>query len=94
MKPHVFQIKFGDGYESRISDSINFMLASWAVKFTSNETTINSILSFIEGQQALTPFSWTDPLGNINNFICREWSSSQIEFGVYQLNATFEQVLG
>ncbi len=94
MKPNVHPIKFGDGYENRIADGINFMLPSWTVKFTADEATVSQILAFIEGQQALSPFTWTDPLNNSGTYICREWNSSQVGFGVYQLFAVFEGVMG
>ncbi len=94
MKPHVYQIKLGDGYENRIADGINFMLPSWTVKFTGSEAIVSQILNFLEGQQALTPFTWTDPLNNTGTYICRDWNSSQIGFGVYQLNAVFEGIQG
>ena len=94
MKPNVHPIKFGDGHENRIADGINFMLAVWTVKFTADVTTVESIRSFLETQAGLTPFTWTDPLNNTATYICRQWDSDQMGFGVYELNATFEQVLG
>ncbi|WP_297478403.1 phage tail protein [Ferrovum sp.] len=105
MKPSVHPIKFGDGYESRISSGINTMLAIWSVKFTADANTIfgytpsggsfiPGIESFLSSLGATTPFTWTDPLGNTGTYVCRAWDSSQIGFGVYELSGTFEQVMG
>ncbi len=92
VKPSVSVIKFGDGYEQRVANGINFTPKVWSVSFTNAGPMVKEILAFLEGLGGLEAFSWTDPLDDTANYVCREWSSSRQGQGVYRINATFEQV--
>lgn len=92
MQPSVIQTKFGDGYELRVTQGINFKPRSWAATFSKGSSEAADILAFLEARAAVEAFYWTDPLGNAGTFVCRQWSVAQSAFGVYSVSATFDQV--
>lgn len=92
MKPNIHQTKFGDGYELRVSTGINVSPKTWSVRFTKGRTEATEILDFLEARAGRESFEWTDPLDKEAVYVCREWSGSQQQFGVYVVTATFEQV--
>lgn len=92
IKPRVGQIKFGDGYELRLRHGINTSPRQWSVVFTRGAGEAMEILSFLEARNAAESFLWTDPLNKVGTFVCREWSSAQVKFGIYKVDAVFEEV--
>ena len=91
-KASVNKTKFGDGYELRVAEGINYTPVSWNVKFSRPGQAAKDILAFLKARGGLESFVWTDPLGNEATYVCREWSGSQQVFGVYTISASFEQV--
>lgn len=94
IKPSISVVKFNDDYEARIKNSLNPILRIWNCTFTSNLNTINAIESFLESAEGQQTFDWVDPQGRDGKYVCREWSSKQIKFGVHQLSASLEEVIG
>ena len=92
IKPSVKQIKFGDGYETRIPIGINTMPRKWTVTFTRAYPEANAIDSFLQTCAGVQSFLWTDPRNETNTYVCRDWKVRQQYFGVYQVTAVFEQV--
>lgn len=92
MKPAVTQIKFGDGYEARVPNGINTMPAKWDVTFTRGQSEALAIDAFLTARGSSESFTWTDPKNVTAVFVCRAWTFSQREFGVYTITGTFEQV--
>lgn len=92
VKPNVHKTSFGDGYEQRIAVGINNKPKKWNVRFTRDTSEANAILSFLETRGGLEAFTWTDPNNVTSDYVCREWSSNQKMFGVYEVAAVFEQV--
>lgn len=91
-KPNIHQTKFGDGYELRVSTGINVAPKTWSVRFTKSLAEAMEVLAFLEAREGRESFEWTDPLDREAIYVCREWSGSQQQFGVYSISATFEQV--
>lgn len=91
-EPDVTPIKFGDGYEVRVSSSINPSPTSWSCTFTASNQDALDIIAFLDARGAKEAFMWTDPLGTFKKYICRKHKSSQTGFGVFSIAATFEQV--
>jgi len=91
-KPNVTVTKFGDGYALRVPVGINSKPKSWNVTFTTNLATATDILTFLNARGGVEPFAWVDPMNIEATYTCAEWSSSQQNFGIYVVTATFEQV--
>lgn len=92
VKPSINQTKFGDGYELRVPIGINFKPKTWSVTFTRDLAVASAILNFLDARGGSEAFTWVDPMNVDSTYVCREWSSSQSERGIYTITATFEQV--
>jgi phage-related protein len=90
--PAVEVTKFGDGYESRTTRGINPQHAVWTLTFTRQVAHFVPILDFIEARGARESFDWIDPLNRAGVYVCRKWTSFQQSFGIFVINATFEQI--
>lgn len=92
VKSSVNPTKFGDGYEVRITTSMNVTPRQWSVQFTTALQAHKDILAFLEARRGVESFQWADPLGDTATYKCSEWKSKQIGFGVFQVTGTFEEV--
>lgn len=91
VEPLVRVTKF-NGYEARTPQSINSKPKKWSCTFTRNLQEITAIEIFLEDAGAVRDFLWTDPKGFKSRYVCRSWDMNQINFGLYELTATFEEV--
>ncbi len=92
VKPIVNVTQFGDGYELRTAAQLNVNKRSWSMTFTGNLVGVKPAVQFLEEHQGRIAFSFTDPWGDDGKYVCRNWSSRQSKFGIYELTATFEEV--
>lgn len=90
--PIVNVTQFGDGYELRTASQINVNKRKWSLTFTSNLAGIKPAVAFLDEHQGRISFDFTDPWGEDGTYVCRNWSSRQTKFGIYELTATFEEV--
>lgn len=81
-----------NGYESRTPKSIHPNLKNWSCTFTRNRAEINAMEAFLEDAGGVKSFLWTDPKGDKSTYVCRNWESTQQNFGLYVLSATFKEV--
>lgn len=92
-KPLVSAVGFGDGYEQRIAESLNRVKTSWTLVFTRPIKEALEIQEFLMDRAGIECFTWTDTLGQTNQYVCREWQGPSQQYkGLYVINATFEQV--
>lgn len=89
--PSVNITKFGDGYEARVSNVINDNPQSWNLKFTKLRPEALLIRGFLRRQGARLSFTWTNPFGEVGNYVCDKWSTSP-DRGKVQVTATFREV--
>jgi phage-related protein len=97
-EPRVKRLRFGNGYEQRISDSINFNLINIQLQFqlrTEKETV--SILHFLNERAGKESFVYNPPvvLAKSNfttRFVCPSWELNYVSFNNYSISATFEEV--
>ena len=93
-KPAVRGVKFGDGYEQRLTYGINTQPQDWTLRFTVRDATetkeIDTFLSTAGGKDW---FYWTPPNAiTALKYICREWSRSIDSASYSSISAKFEQV--
>lgn len=98
-EPKVNVIKYGDGYEKRVSDQINFNLLNFDLNFdglTLDEVTaILHFLTIRAAKQAFiykpsAPFSVANT--NAKLFVCRKWASNNPFHNNFSIKASFEEV--
>lgn len=93
VKATVTPVKFGDGYELRQANGINFTPKKWSVSFTTPGEMAKQILAFLEARGGLEAFVWQDPMDDTATYVCREWTSSrQSNSGIVKVSGVFEQV--
>ena len=92
-QPIIRRVKFGDGYEQRLSYGLNTQPKKWSLQFLNRtDTERNNILAFLRTQGAAESFDWTDPNSYVGKWICPQWSTSQVSCNFNNITATFEEV--
>lgn len=94
-KPRVLSARFGDGYEQRGGDGINYDPQIWELTFDDRLNTVIDAVEtfFVTNNSAVVPFDWTPPrAGAAGWYICRTWGRRINAFQTDTLVATFEQV--
>lgn len=93
-KPNVKSIKFGDGYEQRLSLGIQQDSKIWDLKWTTLASSdADGIEKFFENRLGSQSFDWI-PLGDASSykFVCRQWSRTFKYSNINEISAKFEQV--
>lgn len=92
-KPSVTPTKFGDGYEQRVAQGINFIARRWELTFDNRpNATADAIEAFLKARGAVEAFDWTPPYGDAGKWVCREWESAPTSPNTRSVSATFEEV--
>jgi phage-related protein len=93
-KPTVTPIKFGDGYEQRVSNGINTNSGTFSLQFSNREVAeIDAIEAFLDARAAVESFDYTPPRSaTAIKVVCREWSRVTESATMDSLSAKFEQV--
>lgn len=95
IKPDVMVTKFGDGYEQRVAKGINPDVITWNLTFTGSVSGTSNVLNartFLKSMGAVTSFQWTNPLGELGIYVCREFSFKKVSAKIGQLTAKFDRV--
>lgn len=99
-KPDVKPIRFGNGYEQRISQSLNPDLKTFQFNFDQRtEQEARAILHFLIDKSAKKSFAYNPP--NIyaettykTRYLCREWETNFVFKDNYAIKAKFEEISG
>jgi len=92
-QPIIRRVKFGDGYEQRLSYGLNTQPKKWSLQFLNRtDTERNNILTFLRTQGAAESFEWTDPNSYAGKWSCERWNTSQVSCNFNNITATFEEV--
>lgn len=91
MKPEVTVTKFGDGYEARQGNGINFKKEVWDLTFDGVSAPVEAANDFLVARGAVESFYWMNPRGVTLTVVCDEWSIKRYP-GYRTLTAQFRQV--
>lgn len=93
-RPAVTSIKFGDGFEQRVSYGLNQVMETWSLRFQNRtKAEADQIDAFLQEAGGVLSFDWTPPDAlTASKWICREWSRSIEKANLYNITATFEKV--
>lgn len=93
-KPNTRVVRFGDGYEQRLSYGLQNDLKTWQLRFDyrSDDETEN-IRAFLEARRGVDSFSWTNPYGEVAYYVCEEWSVEHAGCNLNNIQATFREVI-
>ena len=92
--PAVRTIRFGDGYEQRISVGLNQNPKVYNFTFEVSETDADTIETFLDARAAdNASFDFTPPAeSSSSKFVCESWSKSNPYLNRATINVTFRQV--
>lgn len=92
-KPRVLSANFGNGYEQRVADGLNWKPRVWNVSFSLRDNTeTTAITAFFELHGGVTPFDWTPPIGAAGKWLCRNWKTRAVNYDAYTITTQFEEV--
>lgn len=98
IEPKVKKIQFGNGYQQRVTDSLNYELKNINLNFD-NRTEIEtvSILHFFEERGGKQSFVYNVPTiysktSNVSRFVASSWQVTYNFYNNYSINSTFEEV--
>ena len=92
--PNVRTVRFGDGFEKRLSFGLNQNLKIFNLTFNVSESESDTIEAFLDARAAdADSFSYTAPgESSASKFVCEEWSKSIPFNDRATIQATFRQV--
>lgn len=87
-------VRFGDGYEQRLSFGINQNPKEWSLTFMVDNTDSDTIESFLDARaQDAQAFDWTPPNENTSyKWVCAGWTKKVMGEDFNEISATFRQV--
>lgn len=94
-QPSVRTVRFGDGYEQRLSFGLNQNPKSWSLSFTNiTETDSDTIETFLDARaDDNASFDWQPPGSSVTyKWVCESWSKSIPYLNRATIQATFRQV--
>lgn len=81
----------GDGYIQEAADGINTRSDSWDLTFRGKESKITPIRAFIDAQLGYKSFLWTPPSGTQKKYRASEYTLTETDGRIWELNITFNQ---
>jgi phage-related protein len=92
--PSVRKVRFGDGYEKRLTYGLNQNPKIYNLTFQVSETEADTIETFLDARAIDNlAFDYTPPGETVTSkFVCEEWSKSIPYLNRATIQATFRQV--
>ena len=92
--PSVRTVRFGDGYEQRLTFRLNQNPKVYSLTFNVSETDSDTIETFLDARPADNEaFDFTPPgEGSSSKFVCESWSKSIPYLNRATIQATFREV--
>lgn len=81
--------QFGDGYAQDAGEGVNNKTESWEVTCVGSDTDINAIMTFMDGLAGYKSFFWTNPLGQLGLYKCKNPSPTELGGNTFQFTGTF-----
>jgi len=92
--PVTRKVQFGDGYEQRLTFSLNQNPKSFSLTFEVSETDADTIETFLNARAVdNASFDFTPPgEGSSSKFVCEQWTKSIPYLNRATIQTTFRQV--
>lgn len=92
--PAVRTVKFGDGYEQRLSYGLNQNPKEWTLSFNLSNSDAEIVENFLDARSAdLQSFGWTPPDSTTSyRWKCPSWTKEMFDFDRSRIEVTFIQV--
>jgi phage-related protein len=92
--PKMRTVKFGDGYEHRVTFGLHQDPKEWRLTFDVTDSDASIIESFLNSRAAdCQSFDWTPPDSESSyKWVCETWDKEMYDFDRSKINVTFRQV--
>lgn len=93
-EPAIRNVKFGDGYEQRLSFGLNQNPKQWDLEFNVSDADANVIEAFLNARAVdAASFDWTPPDTTTSyKWVCSSWSREMYDHLRSRISMTFRQV--
>ena len=93
-QPNVRTVRFGDGYEQRLTFGLNQNPKVWSLTFEVSETDADTIETFLDARAIDNEsFDWQPPGESTTyKWVCEDWSKSIPYLNRATIQATFREV--
>ena len=93
-QPNVRTVRFGDGYEQRLTFGLNQNPKRWSLAFEVSETDADTIETFLDARASdNASFDWQPPGSSTTyKWVCEQWSKSIPYLNRATIQATFREV--
>lgn len=93
VQANVTKVKFGDSYELRQPNGINYLQEGWSLGWSNlDKDQALQIYAWLKQRLSLTAFYWTHPVTGVRfKVICGNCSLTHAGYDDYKLSATFTQ---
>lgn len=88
------EVKYGDGYTSRVADGLNSEEETWELSWdTLTASEKDTLIAFLDARGGYESFDYTMPTESTSKkWVCKQYSARPKDYGVFSLNATFIRV--
>ena len=93
-QPAVRTVRFGDGYEQRLTFGLNQNPKQWSLRFDVTDDDADVIEAFLDARAAdAASFDWTPPdTATSYKWVCSSWNREMYEHLRSRISVTFRQV--
>lgn len=98
-KNRTLKVSFGDGYEQRLVDGINFRMQQFNVRFNNRtDDDADDIIAFFDNKKGVTAFDYTYPDTNESGgektikVVCENYDLTYVNDDHSSISATFRRV--
>ena len=93
-QPNVRTVRFGDGYEQRLTFGLNQNPKVWSLTFEVSENDADTIETFLDARASdNASFDWQPPGSSTTyKWVCEQWSKSIPYLNRATIQATFREV--
>ena len=93
-QPNVRTVRFGDGYEQRLTFGLNQNPKVWSLTFEVSENDADTIETFLDARASdNASFDWQPPgSSSTYKWVCEQWSKSIPYLNRATIQATFREV--
>lgn len=94
VSPRVKKVAFGDGYEQRVMDGVNSDLRTYSVSFNGYKPRMKEIQLFLTNHGGVRSFYWQAPdRSEPRLYVCEEWTDTYHNGRIWELSASFREVV-
>lgn len=81
--------QMGDGYVQEAGEGVNNKLESWDVSWVGTDTECNAMMDFFDALGGYKSFYWTNPLGKIGLWKCKNPKPTELGGNTFSISGTF-----